>query len=75
MKKTNQYLLAGASIAFSVALLVCFICDYFTSYNLSWSLIVLLSLAASWLIVFVLLAAKRNLVLKLLIAVSVIRAY
>lgn len=72
MKKTNQYLLAGASIAFSVALLVCFICDYFTSYNLSWSLIVLLSLAASWLIVFVLLAAKRNLVLKLLIAVSVI---
>lgn len=72
MKRTNQCLLAGISIAFLVALLVCFICDYFTSRGLSWSLIVLLSLSVSWLIVFVLLAAKRSVVLKLLIAVSVI---
>lgn len=72
MKKSNQYLLVGASIVYLVALIVCFICDYFTSYGLSWSLIILLSLAASWLVVFVLLVGKKKVVLKLLITVSVI---
>lgn len=72
MSKTKQYLLIGVSTAFLVALITCFICDYFTSHSLSWSLIVLLSLAASWLIAFVLLTEKEKVVQKLLIAVSVI---
>lgn len=72
MKKKNQYLLVGVSIAFFVAMIICFICNYFASGDLSWSLIVLLSLVAAWLVMFIFLMAQRKVVLKLLIAVSII---
>lgn len=60
------------SVTFLVAILVCLVCDYLIKGKLSWSLIVILSLMASWLLLIPLLKAKDKVIQKLLINVSVI---
>lgn len=70
-EKIKQNILYGLSASFLIAIIVCLICDYFISGNLSWSLIVIVSLVFSMLILFTLLTAKEKLIKKTLITLSV----
>lgn len=70
-EKIKQNILYGLSASFLIAIIVCIICDYFISGNLSWSLIVIVSLVFSMLILFTLLTAKEKLIKKTLITLSV----
>lgn len=70
-EKIKQNILYGLSASFLIAIIVCLICDYFLTRNLSWSLIVIVSLVFSMLILFTLLTAKEKLIKKTLITLSV----
>ncbi len=70
-EKIKQNILYGLSASFLIAIIVCLICDYFLTGNLSWSLIVIVSLVFSMLILFTLLTAKEKLIKKTLITLSV----
>lgn len=70
-EKIKQNILYGLSASFLIAIIVCLICDYFISGNLSWSLIVIVSLVFSMLILFTLLTTKEKLIKKTLITLSV----
>ena len=47
IKKWGLYILSSMCL---IAIMVCVICDYVLTKNLTWSLIVLLSLIAGWLV-------------------------
>ena len=57
---------------FVIAAVICLICDYFITEKLSWSLIVVLSLTATWFLLSPFFKTKENLVRKLLIVLSII---
>lgn len=71
MKTYSQKIYLIGSITHLVAIAACVICDYFTSHQLSWSLIVILSLAESWLLFWAVLNTKRNVVRTLLQILSI----
>ena len=68
--KTNIFIII--SIIALISNCICVICDYFTSKNLSWSFIVIISTIAVWLLILPLLTAKTKIILKTLIIISVI---
>lgn len=72
MNNIKKNALSLVSIVFLAAILVCLLCDYLINGELSWSLIVILSLVASWLLLIPLLKAKDKVIQKILINVSVI---
>ena len=57
---------------FVIAAVICLICDYFITGKLSWSLIVVLSLTATWFLLFSFFKTKINSVRNLLIVLSII---
>lgn len=69
MKKWGGYFLTWMCLT---AMMLCMICDYAMSRTLTWSLIVLLALAAGWLVLITACKARSNVVKKSLIALSVI---
>ena len=68
--KNNIFIII--SIIALISNCICVICDYFTSKNLSWSFIVIISTIAVWLLIIPLLIAKTKIILKTLIIISVI---
>lgn len=68
-KRTILVLFSAAAL---VAICVCLICDYFTAERLSWSMISTAAIMAAWLVTLPSLTAKRKIVLKTLLAVSVV---
>lgn len=72
IEKGKRTILALLSLGMVIAMVVCLICDYFITKELSWSLIVVLSLMTSWLFLSLLLvkdAAIRKSLIMLSIAV------
>lgn len=67
IKLLIQILLIFSYVA---AAFVCVICDYFTAGRLTWSLIVLLSLAASWIVILPLFGEKGKMIYRCLMALS-----
>lgn len=59
-------LLTALSLLALTAAAICLICDHFTSGHLSWSLIAAASIAAAWLILLPVLAAKDKILCKTL---------
>ena len=72
MNKIKSYLFGGISIVFLIAIMTCVICDYFINEQLTWSLIVIISLVASWLLLLPLLKLKEKVIRNFLIVLSVI---
>ena len=68
----KRRLLAVLSFLELAAAGICLICDYFTSDHLSWSLIVTASLAAAWVVLLPVLAAREKVVFKTLLASSLV---
>lgn len=71
LEKIKQFLFLSASTAFMLAILICLICEFSISGSLSWSLIVLISVAAAWLWLFPLLSFQKKIVKKMLLLLSV----
>ena len=69
LRSVSLVVLTGAAL---VASCICLICDYFTAGTLSWSWIAITSIAAAWLVLLPALAAKRNILPKTLLAVSLV---
>lgn len=69
LRSVSLAVLTGATL---VASCICLICDYFTADTLSWSWIAIASIAAGWLVLLPALAAKRNILPKTLLAVSLV---
>ncbi len=61
IKKWGLYILSSMCL---VAIMVCVICDYVLTKNLTWSLIVLLSLIAGWLVFVPFFRAKSKVIRK-----------
>lgn len=71
-ERGKRIILVVVSAAALIAGCVCLICDYFTSDRLSWSLIAVASIIAAWLMLLPSLISRTRIVLKTLVAVSVI---
>ena len=69
IKKWGLYVLT--SMCF-IAAMVCVICDYAITKNLTWSLIVLLSLIVGWLVFVPFFRARNKVIRKSLIVISII---
>lgn len=72
VKKIKQNILLGLSGVFLLAIVICLICEYAVSGKLWWSLIVIISLLASWILLLPFLRARDGIVRKTLIALSVL---
>lgn len=68
-KRTILVLLSAIAL---VSICVCLICDYFTSERLSWSMISATAIVAAWFVTLPFLIAKRKIILKTLLAVSIV---
>ena len=71
MKFTKQNFLSISSITHLTALLICLVCNYCINLQLTWSLIVALSLAESWIIMWTAFSAKKEVVKKVLLIISI----
>lgn len=69
LRSVSLAVLTGAAL---VAGCICLICDYFTAGTLSWSWMAIASMAAAWLVLLPVLAAKRKVLVKTLLAVSLV---
>lgn len=69
VKKWGLYIFTSMCL---IAILVCVICDYVTTNTLTWSLIVLLSLIAGWLVFVPFFKARSKVIRKTLIVISII---
>ena len=69
IKKWGLYILSSMCL---IAIMVCVICDYVLTKNLTWSLIVLLSLIAGWLVFVPFFRARSKVIRKTLIVISII---
>ena len=69
IKKWGLYILSSMCL---IAILVCIICDYALTKNLTWSLIVLLSLIAGWLVFVPFFRARSKVIRKSLTVISII---
>ena len=72
LNKIKNSLFGGISIVFLIAIMTCVICDYFINDYLTWSLIVMISLVASWMLLLPLFKLKENVIRNFLIILSVI---
>lgn len=64
VKKWGLYILTSMCL---IAIMVCVICDYAITQTLTWSLIVLLSLIAGWLVFLPFFRARSKVIKKSLI--------
>ena len=71
-ERGKRIILVVVSAAALIAGCVCLICDYFTSDRLSWSLIAVASIIATWLMLLPSLISRTKIVLKTLVVVSAI---
>lgn len=71
MKFTKQNFLSISSMTHLTALLICLVCNYCINLQLTWSLIVALSLTESWIIMWAALSAKKEAVKKVLLIISI----
>ena len=69
IKKWGLYILSSMCL---IEIMVCVICDYVLTKNLTWSLIVLLSLIAGWLVFVPFFRARSKVIRKSLIVISII---
>ena len=69
IKKWGLYVLSSMCL---IAIMVCVICDYAMTKTLTWSLIVVLSLIAGWLVFVPLISAGSKGIKKSLIVISII---
>ena len=69
IKKWGLYILTAMCF---IAIMVCVICDYAMTKNLTWSLIVVLSLLAGWLVFVPFFRARSKVIRKSLIVISII---
>ncbi len=69
VKKWGLYILTSMCL---IAMMVCVICDYAITKTLTWSLIVLLSLIAGWLVLVPFFIARSKVIKKSLIVISII---
>lgn len=72
LRRIQGLLFMGMSGCFLLACGVCLICDYAISGGLFWSLLVLVSLAAAWILLFPLFRAERHRIRKALSVLSVL---
>ena len=72
MQKVKNYILTIISACCMLAAAVCMICNYYIDHRLSWSLIVILSLAVAWIISFTALTTEKHYARKLLFVTSVL---
>lgn len=70
--KMKRIALMVVSSVFILAAMICLICDYCISKGLTWSLIVIISLVAGWLLLFPFLKVQEMAVKKSLVVLSVI---
>lgn len=70
MQKVKHCILTVISVCCLLTSAVCVICNYCIAHCLSWSLIVILSLAVGWTISFTALTAEKHHVRKLLFVIS-----
>lgn len=70
--KLKRIALMVVSAVFILAAMICLICDYCISKGLTWSLIVIISLVAGWLLLFPFLKVQEMAVKKSLVVLSVI---
>lgn len=68
IKKWGLYILTSMCL---IAIMVCVICDYAITQTLTWSLIVLLSLIAGWLVFLPFFRARSKVIRKSLIVISI----
>lgn len=71
-ERAKRRMLAAVTAAALIAAYVCLICDYFTAETLSWSLIVVVSIAAAWLLVLPILTARTAIIRRTLLTASLI---
>ncbi|MCD8148500.1 MAG: helix-turn-helix domain-containing protein [Clostridiales bacterium] len=71
-ERGKRIILVSFSAAALVAICICLICDYFTAEKLSWSMISASAIIAVWLVMLPSLVAKRKIILKTLLVVSII---
>ena len=71
MKFTKQNFLSISTITHFTALMICLICNYYIMLQLTWSLIVALSLAESWIIIWAALSAKKETIKIVLLVTSI----
>ena len=71
-EKGRKICLTALSALAITAALVCLVCDYFTSGRLRWSLIVVLSVAASFMVLLPLFLEKERVLRGILLAVSLV---
>lgn len=71
IEKGKRPIIVLLSLGILLAMMICLICDYFITKELSWSLIVVLSLITSWLVLSLLLV-KEAAVRKSLIMLSIV---
>lgn len=69
LRSVSLAVLTGAAL---VAGCICLICDYFTAGTLSWSWIAIASIAAAWLVLLPVLAARRHILSKTLLAATLV---
>ena len=69
IKKWGLYILTAMCL---IAIMVCVICDYTMTQTLTWSLIVLLSLIAGWLVFLPFFKGRSKVIKKSLIVISII---
>ncbi len=72
VKRLWEILFAGISASFLLGAVVCLICNYAVSRELSWSLLVLVSLGAAWGILAPLFKAGQKRIFKGLLALSLL---
>lgn len=70
--KGRRSLFFAVSLSMLLAGCICLICDYFTAGALTWSLVVLASLAAGWLLLLPFLTAASRLIFKSLCMASIV---
>ena len=71
VSKRPVSLLFAVSAVFLITIMICFICDYYTSGVFTWSLIVLGSLAFCWILLLPFLMARTGRVQKTLLVLSI----
>ena len=71
VRQAKRVVLGLTSLVFALSIAICFLCDYCVTGGVSWSWIVLLSLAFAWAASLPLFLAEKNLLRKLFLTVGI----
>lgn len=72
LERIRKGFLLAITVCLTIASLVCVLCDFLINASLGWSLIVVTSSIASWLLFFPMLNAKNNVVKKTLLVFTLV---